>query len=122
MKYGDFLNLLMTYKKLREDFGELYEMGFDFMEGRYLLEGNVSKLFDSTLNLSFTEEGVDWINWFIYENDWGTTDWSSMKVLDAQGKLTDRDPMDSYGARDEDGNPICYSFESTWDVVKNHLK
>ena len=122
MKYGDFLNLLMTYKKLREDFGELYEMGFDFMEGRYLLEGNVSKLFDSTLNLSFTEKGVDWINWFIYENDWGTTDWSSMKVLDAQGKLTDRDPMDSYGARDEDGNPICYSFESTWDVVKNHLK
>ena len=122
MKYGDFLNLLMTYKKLREDFGELYEMGFDFMEGRYLLEGNVSKLFDSTLNLSFTEKGVDWINWFIYENDWGTTDWSGMKVLDAQGKLTDRDPMDSYGARDEDGNPICYSFESTWDVVKNHLK
>ena len=45
-----------------------------------------------------------------------------MKVFDSQGNVIDRDPMEAYGARDEDGNPICYSFESTWDVVKNHLK
>lgn len=122
MKYKDFLNLLMTYKKLTEDFRELYAIGFDFMEGRYPLEVNASKIFDTTLDLSFTEEGVDWINWFIYENDWGTKDWSSMKVFDSQGNVIDRDPMEAYGARDEDGNPICYSFESTWDVVKNHLK
>jgi hypothetical protein len=30
--------------------------------------------------------------------------------------------MEAYGAKDENGKPICYSFESTWELVNNHLK
>ena len=122
MEYEDFLGILMPYKKLMEDFSELYSMGFNFMDGKYELENNVAKIFDATLNSHFTEEGVDWINWFVYENDWGEKDWSIYKVFNSQGELTDRDPMEAYGAKDENGNPICYSFESTWELVKNHLK
>jgi len=122
MEYEDFLGILMPYKKLMEDFSELYSMGFNFMDGKYELENNVAKIFDAALNSHFTEEGVDWINWFVYENDWGEKDWSIYKVFNSQGELTDRDPMEAYGAKDENGNPICYSFESTWELVKNHLK
>lgn len=122
MEYEDFLGILMPYKKLMEDFRELYSMGFNFMDGKYELENNVAKIFDAVLNSHFTEEGADWINWFVYENDWGEKDWSIYKVFNSQGELTDRDPMEAYGAKDENGNPICYSFESTWDMVKNHLK
>jgi hypothetical protein len=122
MTYDDFLGILMPYKKLMEDFRELYSMGFDFMEGKFNLEEQVSGMLDATLNSHFDEDGVEWIHWFMYENDWGTKDWSIYKTFDSQGEVTDGDPMKAYGAKDEDGNPICYSFESTWDLVKNHLK
>ena len=121
MEYEDFLGILIPYKKLMEDFSELYSMGFNFMDGKYELENNVAKIFDAALNSHFTEEGVDWINWFVYENDWGEKDWSIYKVFNSQGEITDRDPMEAYGAKDENGKPICYSFESTWELVKNHL-
>jgi len=112
----------MPYKKLLEDFRELYSMGFDFMEGKYLLEENVAKMLDATLNSHFDDEGVEWIHWFIYDNDWGTKDWSIYKTFNSQGEVTNDDPMQAYGAKDQDGNPLCYSFESTWDLVKEHLK
>ena len=122
MKYEDFLGILMPYKKLLEDFLELYQMGFDFMEGKYKLEEGVSRMLDATLNSHFDEQGVEWIHWFIYENDWGTKDWSIYKTFNSQGEVTDDDPMKAYGAKDQDGNPICHSFESTWEIVKEHLK
>ena len=58
----------------------------------------------------------------MYENDWGTKDWSKIKTFDSQGEVIDKDLMKAYGATDKDGNPICHSFESTWEVVKEHLK
>jgi hypothetical protein len=123
MEYEDFLGILMSYKKLRDDFSELFSMGFDFLEGKYKLEENVARIFDATLNSHFTEEGVEWIHWFVYENEWGEKDWSRIPTWDREtGKLIERDPVETYGAKDENGNPICYSFESTWDLVKNHLK
>lgn len=122
MTYEYFLKLLLAYKKLEEEFSELHDLGFDFYEGKYKLSETVYSLFQTTLELHFTEDGVDWINWFIYENDWGTKDWSKYKKLSSDGKLIDSDPIDVYGATDENGNPICHSFESTWEYVKQYLK
>jgi len=123
MEYEDFLGILMPYKKLLDDFSELYSMGFDFLEGKYKLEENVSRILDATLNSHFTEQGVEWIHWFIYENDWGEKDWGGIPRWDKETeKLIEKDPTEAYGAKDENGNPICYSFESTWELVKNHLK
>lgn len=124
MTYEEFLGILMPYKKLEEDFRELYRMGFDFLEGKYKLEDNISKMLESTLSSHFTDDGVDWINWFIYENEWGQKDWSKLPVYDMEtGKLIEgSDPMKSYGAKDENGNPICFSFESTYEFVKQYLK
>jgi hypothetical protein len=34
------------------------------------------------------------------------------------GKLEDRET--EYGAYDEKGNPICYSFESTWEYLEEN--
>ena len=123
MEYKDFLGILMPYKKLTEDFRELYSMGFNFMDGKYRLEENVDIILNTTLNSYFTEEGVEWIHWFMYENEWGEKDWSRIPAFDKEtGKLIESDPVEAYGAKDENGNPICYSFESTWELVKNHLK
>lgn len=126
MTYEEFLSVLMPYKKLNEDFSELYQMGFDFLEGKYKLEENVSKMLDSILSSHYTEEGIDWINWFMFENEWGTKDWSLIPTYDCDtGKLIEGDPKDPikiYGASDELGNPICHSFESTYEYTKQYLK
>ena len=38
------------------------------------------------------------------------------------GEIIKKDPVESYGAHDEKGNPICYSFESTYEFLKQYLK
>jgi hypothetical protein len=123
MTYEEFLNVLMSYKSLSEDFSELYGMGFDFMEGKYQLETKVERILNATLSSHYTEEGVDWITWFIYENEYGQKDWSRLPTYDLEtGKLIEKNPMESYGASDENGNPICFSFETTYEYVKQYLK
>jgi hypothetical protein len=122
MEYKDFLQLLMPYQKMQSDFDELHSMGFDFLEGKYRLEENAGRIISAALDSLFTEEGVDWINWFMYENDWGQKDWSRIPKIDKDGKIVERDPVEAYGAKDENGKPICYSFESTWEYVKQYLK
>jgi len=121
MEYGEFLSILLPYKKFQEDTSELNSLGFDFFEGKYELVGSVYKMFQNTINILFTKEGVEWIEWFIYESDWGMKDWSQKSRM-IDGKLIEKDPSDIYGARDENGNPICYSFESLWEYVKQYLK
>ncbi len=88
------------------------------------MSDNVSIMFESVLESYFTEEGIDWINWFIYENEWGTKDWSKLPTIDGlTGKIIlEEYPMKAYGAKDENGNPICFSFESTYEYVKQYLK
>jgi hypothetical protein len=124
MTYEEFLKILMSFKKINEDISELYDIGFDFLEGKYRMSDNVSIMFESVLESYFTEEGIDWINWFIYENEWGTKDWSKLPTIDGlTGKIIlEEDPMKAYGAKDENGNPICFSFESTYEYVKQYLK
>lgn len=124
MTYEEFLGILMPYKKLNDEFSELYQMGFDFLEGKYLLEESISRIVDTALSSHYTVEGVDWINWFMFENEYGQRDWSKLPVYDTKtGKIIeDADPMKAYGAKDENGNPICYSFETTYEFVKQYLK
>lgn len=124
MTYEEFLKILMSFKKINEDISELYDIGFDFLEGKYRMSDNVSIMFEAVLESYFTDEGIDWINWFIYENDWGTKDWSKLPTFDGvTGKIIlEEDPVKAYGAKDENGNPICFSFESTYECVKQYLK
>lgn len=124
MTYEEFLKILMSYKKINEDISELYDIGFDFLEGKYRMSDSVSIMFEAVLESHYTDEGIDWINWFIFENDWGTKDWSKLPTFDAEtGKIIiEDDPVKSYGARDENGDPICFSFESTYEYVKQYLK
>ena len=123
MEYSDFLEELMTYKKINEELSELHEIGFDFYEGKYKISDKIENMFLIFLRTHFTEEGVDWIIWFVFENEYGQKDWSQLKSFKFEdGKAVENDLNSKYGAKDENGNPICYSFESTWEYVKKYLK
>ena len=122
MEYSNFLKSLMAFKKISEDVSELHDIGVDLMEGKFRILGNVVSLFESTIEESYGEEGLDWVNWFIYESEYGQKDWSTAPLYSGEGKIIKEAGEVRYGAYDENGNPICYSYESLWEYLETNHK
>ena len=101
MQLKEFQNILEKFKSYSDKISELHDMGFDFYEGKYELVSDVDKIIDIALSSHYTEQGTDWINWFIYETDFGQRD--------MQG-------------RDENDKPICYDVESLHEYIEKHHK
>jgi hypothetical protein len=115
MKYADFLKIIMTNKKFEEELSELHNMGFDFFEGKYKLSNLFYGVVNTSLSTHYDDDGIEWIYWFMYENDYGQKDWSKTKPF------SDDEKRVPHGAVDENGEPICYSYESLWNYLeKNH--
>lgn len=71
MKKEIFLLLLDTYRKAQRDLRELSAIGFDLYEGRYELATHIDNLFEAAMRANYKEEAIDWIFWFVFENDFG---------------------------------------------------
>ncbi len=101
IEYEKFVEILETNKKLEEDLSELADIGFDFFDGKYELINHVEKILDILFSSYYDKEGVEWIYWFMYENDYG---------------------LGNNGANDKDGKQICYSYESLWEFLEENHK
>jgi hypothetical protein len=101
MQQKEFKNLLEKYKALSDKLSELHDLGFDFYEGKFELMSDIEKMFDITIESHYNEKGTDWINWFIYENDYGEKDME---------------------AKDENDNPICYDIKSLHEYIEKYHK
>jgi hypothetical protein len=101
MTYENFLNAMLTYKKLSKNPSELHDIGMDFYEGKYQLASLHEKLFESVFESHYTTDGIEWIDWFVYDNNWGT---AGLK------------------AKDSDGNLITHSYESLWELLEKDYK
>jgi len=112
MTYSNFLRTMSTYKKLSEYFSDLHSIGIDFFEGKYKLSELSYSLFVSTFESHYTPTGIEWIEWFILDAEWGQKDFSKDKQPDEP----------KWGARDGDGNPIAYSVESLWELLEKDYK
>jgi len=117
---------MLTYKMLSEDFSQLHSIGIDFFEGKYKLSELSYSLFLSAFESHYTKEGIEWIDWFVFEADWGQKDFSKSPtyVYNKDGTITTEEQSDEskWGARDSDGNPIAYSFESLWELLEKDYK
>lgn len=126
MEYKEFLTNIMTYKKLMDEISELHDMGFDFFEGKYKLATHIESLMINSFNSHYTKEGVEWIEWFIYEADYGMKDFSSIpsyaKNEDGEFVLVKEKGEVRWGARDENDDPICYSYESLYEYIQKYKK
>lgn len=124
MEYSGFIKLLMTYKKSCEELSELHDIGIDLFEGKYKISDKLYSLLKITLDSHYNEKGVEWVEWFIFENDYGQKDWTSIPKFNKEtGKIEENnDPIDAYGAKDENGDPICYSYDSLWEFIKQYKK
>jgi hypothetical protein len=119
MTYERFLKITLTLKKQSEALNKIYKNGLDLVNFVDPYHTIITELIKEI----YGDEGYDWWYWFCYENEFGEKDWSkNVKVykIDSEGKMKvidDAKPI--YGACDETGNPICYSFESTWEFLEN---
>ncbi len=120
MEFKKFKEIIELHKDGSNMIHELYQIGFDLMEGKYKLSEILDKQFDINISNEYSESGIDWINWFIYESDYGNKDWSKIPTYtkNNDGTHIKENKRSKYGAHDENGKPICFDIKSLW----NHLE
>ena len=101
MQLKEFQTLLEKYKALSDKLSELHHLGFDFYEGKFPLMSDMEFIFELTLKSHYTQQGADWVNWFVYETNYG------------ERKLE---------AWDENKNLICQDLESLHQYIEKHHK
>jgi hypothetical protein len=102
MEYGDFLKVILGLQKEGRVVSDLYDKKVDLIEFVDPYHSIISTLIKSI----YGEKGLDWFGWFCYEANFGQKAW------------TDNEGNPTYGATDEKGEPICYSFESLWEFLE----
>jgi hypothetical protein len=98
MNFEKFKEFIKDLEKIRKRYSDLYNSGIDLAEYNDLFY----KIIDNLTSSVFTDDGKDWIDWYLYERI---------------GFSGNTNP-----ATDENGNPICYDIKSLWKVVKTELK
>lgn len=96
MTFKQFKLVIEKLEKLRERTHEIYQCGIDLLSYNEDYDLTVNTLLQSI----FTSEGMDWIEWYLYERK------------SSQGH--------TLTATDSEGNQICHNIVSLWDTVKEH--
>ncbi len=124
MKLEHFEKILNAYRSGYQMISELYDIGFDLMEGKYNLDESLYTILIASLDTHYTDIGVDWVTWFMHENDWGKKNWKTVPMYERNSDGTMELVMDleRHGATDEDGNPICYDIPSLWQYIEKEHK
>ncbi len=124
MQYQDFKSILLIYKKGTENISALGKIGMDLLESPYELSSILEHILMRSMGCHYTEEGLEWISWFIYENEWGKKKWKGpLYYRNSEGNLVVSEEHNGYGAHDSKGVPVCYSIRSLYQYLqKSHLK
>jgi hypothetical protein len=102
MEYGEFLKVILGLQQESRVVSDLYDRKVDLIE----FVDSYHTIISTLLKSIYGEKGLDWLQWFCYENDFG------------QKPCTGEDGEPTHCATDENGNPICYSFESLWEFLE----
>jgi hypothetical protein len=97
-----FERLISKHKEFNSDLSDLYDLGFDFYEGKFELSIFCETIFCTAIEAIYGKDGVEWVDWYIYETNYGTDE-----------HLT---------AKDADGNRICYDVESLYNYLEKTCK
>ena len=115
MTYERILKITMGLKRQDELIRELYEKKLDLLDFVDPYHQIVTELIKEV----YGDEGYDWWAWFCYDAEYGQKDWSKVPVFSGD-KIVKQAGEVRWGATDENGNPICYSFESTWEYLESN--
>ena len=95
MTYEIFEKIMLNLQKTHDHANVLYSHGIDITE----VTDNLHTIIEDLLTVIFGEEGGGWIDWFMYEKDFGK-----------------REDMKAW---DEDENEIAYDIKSLYDLLIN---
>lgn len=124
MTLEKFTQIIEIHKDFREKTNALYDAGVDMLEGKYELSTPFHKVFDYLIASHYEKEGIDWIEWFMYESEYGEKDWSERPtyIINEKGEMEKTDDRSKYGAHDENDNPICYDIKSLYEYIEANYK
>ena len=116
MTYERFLKIGLTLQKQDRVITKLYQQKVDLMDFVDPYTTVVGELIKEV----YGEDGYDWWSWFCYEAEYGQKDFSKYPLFEGD-KIIKEAGEPRWGAHDEKGNPICYSWESLYEYLeKNH--
>lgn len=96
MKFENFKIVLDSFREYSDKLDDALKVGLDFLD----FFDNIHTGTWTLLKEIYTEEGTDWISWYLYE------------------KNGDEDMK----AWDKDKNEICYDDKSLWEMLENEYK
>ena len=99
MTKEEFKNIIDLYKKYESCVTKYSDLGICLYEGKYPVAEVSMQIADSLWKEIYSEEGIDWINWFMYENDFGN---NGLKAFDL------------------DKNLICQDVDSLYDYIEQY--
>lgn len=95
MTYEIFEKIILDLQKTHDHANVLYAHGIDITE----VTDGLHTIIENLLGIIFNEDGKDWIDWFMYEKDFGKRE--DMKAWDV------------------DKNEIAYDIKSLYDLLIN---
>ena len=99
MKYKKFKELLESYQKILDGASKMLQFGvMSISEGDNSIMLEIEKVFDIAIQNAYNKKGRDWIDWFVYESNFGRND------------------VDAY----DNGKPICYDIKSLHQYIKKY--
>ena len=99
MTKEQFLELIKLLKTMSDNSEKYMKLGIDLYEGEHSVVEPAYRVIDLLLDSIYTVEGVDWFNWFCYENDFGEKQ------------------MEAY---DENKNLICQTVDDLFDYIEQY--
>lgn len=91
--------MLDEYKTFLEKSNFLSDAGIDVFDSKYAIAPHTEKLFDFIIKQNYEEFGIEWINWFVYDNNFGR---SKLKAFD------------------NDETPICQDYDGLYEYCKQY--
>jgi hypothetical protein len=104
MKFKQFEELLNNFRSTMRSLSDLHDIGFDFYEGKYQLASDIENIFMLAIESHYEKEGVEWIEWFVFENDYGDKKMEAWEETKKGKKL------------------ICQDIKGLWEYIKQHKK
>ena len=100
MNLETFTTLIEGLERHNERKDNAYKLGIDILS---FDEDYYREVVRPLMAEVFTEEGIDWINWYLYERP----------------SLSGGKDLEAF---DKEGKPICYDIPSLYDTIKKYLK
>jgi len=118
MTYEDFLAVGLRLQKIEKIRLELMKLGVDVLD----LFEPYDEIVMTLIKEIYGEKGLDWFSWFCYESEFGQKDWTKVATYikndDGTSTKVHEAGEKRHGATDEDGNPICYDWESLYNYLE----